>query len=141
MTGALQTYARKHQVGIDQLSFAFEALRADPSDVAAGPDDGVYCHGLWLESARWCPDAWQLRPSRPGEMHAPLPLLHFRPAVGHRTSPRDYVCPVYKTAERKGVLSTTGMSTNFVVAVELPTDAAPDTWVLCGVAALCNLTD
>ena len=30
----------------------------------------------------------------------------------------------------KGVLSTTGMSTNFVVAVELPTAVDPDTWVL-----------
>ncbi len=55
--------------------------------------------------------------------------------------PTSYACPIYKTAVRKGVLSTTGMSTNFVVAVELPTAVDPDTWVLAGVAALLNLTD
>lgn len=79
--------------------------------------------------------------SRPGEMYVQLPLIHFMPTAGHKIAASDYACPVYKTAERKGVLSTTGMSTNFVVAVELPTDVSPDVWVLFGVAALCNLTD
>ncbi len=91
--------------------------------------------------ARWDSDAWKLRESRPGEMYMELPLIHFMPAAGHKTAAWDYACPVYKTAERKGVLSTTGMSTNFVIAVELPTDVSPDVWVLFGVAALCNLTD
>ena len=91
--------------------------------------------------ARWDSDAWKLRESRSGEMYMELPLIHFMPAAGHKTAAGDYACPVYKTAERKGVLSTTGMSTNFVIAVELPTDVSPDVWVLFGVAALCNLTD
>jgi len=76
-----------------------------------------------------------------GEMYTPLPIVHFIPAVGHVIAPTSYACPIYKTAVRKGVLSTTGMSTNFVVAVELPTAVDPDTWVLAGVAALLNLTD
>ena len=82
-----------------------------------------------------------MRESRVGEMYTPLPAVHFQPEAEHVCKEGFYECPIYKTAERKGVLSTTGMSTNFVTAVELPTDVAPETWVRYGMAALLNLTD
>ena len=59
----------------------------------------------------------------------------------HKPAETDYQCPLYKTSERKGVLSTTGMSTNYVVSVDFPTDVDPGRWVMSGVACLCNLTD
>lgn len=74
-------------------------------------------------------------------MYDLLPAIHFKPAVGHKQAPGTYECPVYKTAVRKGVLSTTGMSTNYVVPIELPTNSPEQKWILAGVAALCNLTD
>ena len=141
MTGALQTFARKYMQAIDTLSFNFKCIPDEPKDIKEAPEDGIMCYGLWLEGARWDNDTFQLAVSRPKEMYSPLPVIHLTPEVGHKCAPTDYGCPVYKTAERKGVLSTTGMSTNFVIAVELPTDRDPDTWVLYGVAALCNLTD
>ena len=139
MTGTLQTFARKYMVAIDTLSFKFGICGFDPPETH--PEDGVLCSGMMLEGAKWDPDQAMVVDSVLGEMYTPLPIVHFIPAVGHVIAPTSYACPIYKTAVRKGVLSTTGMSTNFVVAVELPTAVDPDTWVLAGVAALLNLTD
>ena len=107
------------------------------------PPPGVIVFGLYLEGARFCHDRWQVADSTPGRMYDLLPAIHFKPAVGHRQAPNTYACPVYKTAVRKGVLSTTGMSTNFVVPIELPiAPGEPEQkWILAGCAALCNLTD
>lgn len=141
MTGTLQTYARKYQVAIDTLSFKFEVLHMTHDEVEEAPDDGIYIHGLFMEGAKWDYDKWLMAPSDSGVMFQLLPMVHFIPAENHKCAPTDYACPVYKTSVRQGVLSTTGMSTNFVIAIEFPTDVDPDTWVLYGTAALCNLTD
>jgi dynein heavy chain len=55
LTGTLQNYARKHVIAIDKLSFEFNYLEIEPSDVKEKPDDGCYIHGLFLEGAKWNP--------------------------------------------------------------------------------------
>ena len=58
--------------------------------------------------------------SKPGKMYDLLPRYIFQACRCSQAAFNTYACPVYKTAVRKGVLLTTGMSTNFVVAIELP---------------------
>jgi len=139
MTGNLQTYARKYQVAIDTLTFKFTVFKGSAEDITEGPEDGVFCTGMWIEAARWDKDAHVLKESYPSEMFAEMAPVHLMPQPNYDRPLTEYACPVYKTTERKGALSTTGMSTNFVVAVDLPTDVDPDSWVLQGTAMHLNL--
>eukprot|EP00961_Rhodomonas_salina_P027818 376174-Rhodomonas_salina.3 len=61
------------------------------------------------------------------------------PAVGARRA-EPFPCPLYKTSTRQGSLSTTGRSTNYILSVSLPSDEAPEVWVLQGTCLL-TMTD
>merc|ERR1711981_656422 len=113
-------------VAVNLLSFKFHVSE----ELCALGDDLCYIYGLVIEGARFCREEMKVQNSVLGEIYTPMPFIHFDPAANHKCAPTDYACPVYKTALRQGVLSTTGMSTNFVLAIELPTDVHPDQWVL-----------
>jgi dynein heavy chain len=51
--------------------------------------------------------------------------------------------PVYKTTVRAGTLSTTGHSTNFIIAIDIPTkkNQTPEYWILKGAAFTCAMND
>ncbi|XP_071789676.1 dynein axonemal heavy chain 6-like isoform X2 [Asterias amurensis] len=128
------------------------------------PQEGVIVFGLFLDGARFDPSSFTLQDSRPEERFSRLPEVHFipvqvsaegvaPPSVSSATptpnSPQEeggaswtgkmYECPLYRTSQRAGTLSSTGHSTNFVTAINLPTVHPSDLWITRGVALLCQL--
>ena len=123
LTGTLQNYARKYTVAIDKVSFDFSVLDKEVKDLYEKPADGCYVYGLFLEGASWDAAKGCIVESRPKELYVTFPVLWLHPKVDRPLPEKKvYSCPVYKTLTRAGTLSTTGHSTNFVLAVELPSD-------------------
>ncbi|XP_054015460.1 dynein axonemal heavy chain 3-like [Hylaeus anthracinus] len=141
LTGVLQNYARKQRIPIDQLDFEFE-LTAFETNVNTAPSHGVYIKGLFLEGARWNRELKRIDESKPKIMFDVLPVIWLQPGIKTEFVVKlVYHCPVYKTSARRGVLATTGHSSNFVLYIMLPTHIDESHWIKRGTASLCQLDD
>uniref|UniRef100_A0A2K5HID3 Dynein axonemal heavy chain 3 n=1 Tax=Colobus angolensis palliatus TaxID=336983 RepID=A0A2K5HID3_COLAP len=139
LTGVSQNYARKYTIPIDHIGFEFEVTTQE-TVMENNPEDGAYIKGLFLEGARWDRKTMQIGESLPKILYDPLPIIWLKPGESTMFLHQDvYVCPVYKTSARRGTLSTTGHSTNYVLSIELPTDRPQKHWINRGVASLCQL--
>uniref|UniRef100_A0A4W5QVG2 Dynein axonemal heavy chain 1 n=1 Tax=Hucho hucho TaxID=62062 RepID=A0A4W5QVG2_9TELE len=140
LTGTLQNFARRSVVSIDTIGFDFRVMRESASALKERPEMGCYIHGLFLEGARWDAKVGRLTESRPKELYTEMAVIWMVPEP-NRIPPTSgvYICPIYKTLTRAGTLSTTGHSTNYVIAVELPTHTTQRYWIKQGVALICAL--
>lgn len=75
-------------------------------------------------------------------LYTPMPCIHMLPAtVSEFRNFPNYNCPLYKTSARRGILSTTGHSTNFVLDIRIPSNRPATHWSKRGVALLCALNE
>jgi len=150
LTGSRQNYARKKQYAIDTIEFDFIVREDSWETVKEGPEDGVYIRGLYLEGARWNSEIGSLDDSNPKQLYTEMSMIHLQPVKDRQpTKEGIYMCPVYKILSRRGVLSTTGHSTNFVFWIELPAQgdtfinniglADNEKWIKAGVGAFTSL--
>ena len=147
LTGILQNFARKYTIAIDLLGFEYDFMGepGDPNDHKRkykDPNDGNYIYGLFLEGAKWDYDKKKLEEAENKKLFVEAPIILLKPQeVSKIDEKKHYKCPVYRTVERKGVLSTTGHSTNFIMNIEMWTDREEDHWIKRGTAMICELKD
>eukprot|EP00933_Yihiella_yeosuensis_P043885 TRINITY_DN38909_c0_g1_i1.p1 TRINITY_DN38909_c0_g1~~TRINITY_DN38909_c0_g1_i1.p1 ORF type:complete len:1392 (-),score=349.09 TRINITY_DN38909_c0_g1_i1:292-4071(-) len=147
MTCSKQVHARKTKIPIDRLLFFTEPTDCTDPLTVARPEDGVNVHGLFLQGCGWDVPAKKMAESEKAVLFKPLPVIWMKVVLQEEfdqlvREPGRYTCPLYKTSLRKGTLSTTGHSTNFVSYYQLPSNEEDQGhWVRRGVALLCMLDD
>lgn len=101
--------------------------------------------GLYLEGARWNRETKLLDESLPKILFDFLPIITMTPTIKSEElllqQEMKYNCPIYKTIERRGVLATTGHSSNFVMFIELDTQKSQNHWINRGAASILQLND
>ena len=123
LTAGLQNYARKYKIPIDNVTYDYVMLPGEADEYVVGPRDGVYIHGLFLEGCGWDSKTLRLCESEPKVLYVNGPCIQLLPKkVDEVAEFPHFDCPLYRTADRRGVLATTGHSTNFVMFVKLPSE-------------------
>lgn len=142
-TAALQMHARKNLLEIDKLAFKTNILGfADASNVQQMPEVGVNMHGNFIEGAKWDYKRKQIDDMDHKVALTLFPVIWLEPCFEEEMKlDRVYQCPLYKTSQRRGELTTTGHSTNFIMMLMLPSEVNPDNWVRRGTAMLCMTDD
>ncbi|XP_032581827.1 dynein heavy chain 6, axonemal [Drosophila sechellia] len=152
LTGVLQTYARRRVLPIDSLKIDFDVFERELvqqdffemhtnnmsdqklyGNLPECTDAVINVHGIFIEAARWDLSKGGLCDANFGELFSRMPVVRFKPCLEISSTVR-YEAPLYKTQQRSGVLSTTGHSTNFILAVLLRSHNDPEFWIMRGTA-------
>lgn len=145
-----QHFARENEIAVDNLVVDFRALSADRTELASAPAKGIYIDGPFLEGASWDAQRMVLAEQEARVLRYKAPALHAFPVQKgeEATCPEEnstgscfYHCPLYRTADRRGAISTIGHSSNYVMDVKLPSEQQPSLWVKRGAALIAMLPD
>jgi len=145
LTGVLQNFARKGKLAIDKLMWNFDTLKMDnlkPEE----PEIGSYTRGMFMQGARWDDDNDVVADSYPKVLLVVCPYIWLKPCLieeDQQNYKLMYACPVYKTSDRKGVMSTSGHSSNFIMYMYLKISPQHSErfWTKRGVAMISQTDD
>lgn len=96
-----------------------------------------------MEGGRWSREEFCVDESVDGIIYDTLPIFSIHPSLGKEVVDREklYYCPFYKTTDRRGFMTTSGHSTNFIMHLPLPVKdcLTADHFTMRGCAAFCQL--
>jgi dynein heavy chain len=148
VTASMQVTSRANALSLDQMRVHLECTPMDdPEAVESQPEAGVHVHGLFMENARWDPDApgvpddlekalgitqvpnGSVVDSRPKELYPVMPILHITALTVDKAVPLDvkvggrFAVPFYTTTVR---------GPTFVFTGPIRTNVNPNKWILAG---------
>ena len=145
MNAVKQEVTRKHLKDkwcLEDIVLHTEITEDDSIDVVRNaPKEGVYIHGLHMEGAMWSKSKSSVVECMPNVLYTPMPLIHVTATTSSARKAKmmeDYgsngpfECAVYKFPCRTDRC--------YIFTVLLPShEKVASTWVLRGVAMLCNI--
>ena len=144
-----QNHARRLDTPLDQLEMT-AAVLCDGAELA-GATEGTIITGLHLHGASWNAEGNCIDESRPQELYARVPPVHFLPqpregdaprgeasAAGRPTAAAEHAfeCPLYRTPRRAGTIDSNGHSSSYIMSLGLPMrrEHSQRHWILRGAA-------
>jgi len=151
LTATMQDVARKHSGwALDEVVSYTEVTKQDKTDLRAGPDEGVYVHGLWIDGAGWDKKRICLVDQAPKQLFYELPVLLITGVqftdkksgwgfgdpklTSGKVDMTKYSSPLYMYPRR-----CTGALGTYIDQIDLPCGGEPpQKWNLRGVSLLCT---
>jgi dynein heavy chain len=136
LTAVLQNFARIRKIPIDSL--VWQAKPCVDQPILGTGDGGCVITGVSLEGASWDYEIGSLMELQGRDTAVPIPFLVLTPVSTLEFSTKNvYRCPLYRTAQRSGTLTTTGLSSNFIMYLDFPLGTYTcQHWTKRGVAAI-----
>lgn len=128
LTAIMQSTARKNELPLDKMCLHCDVTKKQKDDFTAGPREGAYVHGIFMEGARWDIQQGIIMESKLKELYPQMPVINIRALTQDKQDLRNmYECPVYKTRTR---------GPTYIWTFNLKTKDKPAKWTLAGVALL-----
>ncbi|XP_065078949.1 dynein beta chain, ciliary [Ochlerotatus camptorhynchus] len=128
LTAIMQSTARKNELPLDKMCLHCDVTKKQKDDFTAGPREGAYVHGIFMEGARWDVQQGIIMESKLKELYPQMPVINIRALTQDKQDLRNmYECPVYKTRTR---------GPTYIWTFNLKTKDKPAKWTLAGVALL-----
>ena len=138
LTAMTQVTSRANGFSLDAMRVHSEVLTASlpmggwkvesSAGIERQPEDGVFCHGYFMEGARWDVALNSVTDSFPKDLYPWMPVIHFTgiEAKNVITAGR-YMCPMYTTTIR---------GPTHILPAPLRTNVDPNKWILASVCML-----